>query len=357
VKTAAWIASVLIVLVGVAHASAHIIPHPLQLERLNRRIAGQVLDFTRNHGHDRRIWSEALKEKREMYVYLPPKYDPNKRYPIIFWLHGFTQDEHAFIDEVVEPLDHAVACGKLPPVIVAAPDGSLSGRPSRTFLSPGSFFVNSKAGNFEDYLMKDVWNFMMEHFLIRPEREAHMMAGVSMGGGAAYHAAIKYRDRVGIVAAFMPPLNTRWVDCNGRYLAKFDPDCWGWRTDVSRGREVVGRFYGIVTIRLKRVFDPLYDRSDPNVIQQISEENPIEMLVRYDVKPGELEMCVAYGSKDQFNIGAQVESFLYVAKERGLDVQVCHDPNGKHDFPTALRMFPCVLKWLAPRLEPYAPTE
>ena len=75
------------------------------------------------------------------------------------------------------------------------------------------------------------------------------------------------------------------------------------------------------------------------------------------MKPGELEMCVAYGGKDQFNIDAQVESFLYVARERGLDVDVCHDPKGKHDFPTAERLFPCVLKWLAPRLEPYAPAD
>ena len=34
---------------------------------------------------------------------------------------------------------------------------------------------------------------------------------------------------------------------------------------------------------------------------------------------------------------------------------MAYDPNGKHDFPTADRLFPCVLKWLAPRLEPYAP--
>ena len=56
------------------------------------------------------------------------------------------------------------------------------------------------------------------------------------------------------------------MDCNGHYLAAFDPDCWGWRTDFSRGREVVGRFYGVFTIRLKRIFDPLYDRGDPNAV-------------------------------------------------------------------------------------------
>jgi S-formylglutathione hydrolase FrmB len=355
VKTATWTIAALILLAGVTPAPAHWHKRPLELNRVNRRLAGQVLDFTNNHGRDHRIWSEALQEKRDLYVYLPPHYDPNLHYPVVFWLHGFAQDEHSFIESVVQPLDEAMVTGVIPPMIVAAPDGSLRGRAGRTFLSPGSFFINSKAGDFEDYLMHDVWDFVFGHFPIRPEREAHVMAGASMGGGAAYHTAFKYRDRVGMAIGFMPPLNTRWEDCHGRYLANFDPECWGWRTDFSRGREPVGRFYGIITIRLKRVFDPLYDRSDPRSVEQISEENPVEMLTRFDIKPGDLEMCVAYGGKDQFNLDAQAESFLYVAKERGLCVHVCYDPNGKHDLATAQQMFPCVLKWAGPRLWPYAP--
>jgi S-formylglutathione hydrolase FrmB len=355
VKTAGWLAPVLALLAGVAPAAANFIPHPFELGRLNRRLSGQVIDYTRHHGSNRRIWSEALHEGRDLYVYLPPHFDPHKRYPLIFWLHGFAQDEHSFLEYVVEPLDRAMASGQLAPAVVAAPDGSLAGRSGITFLSAGSFFVNSKAGNYEDFLMTDVWNFMHEHYPIRPEREAHVMAGVSMGGGAAVHAALKHRDRVGVAVAFHPPLNTRWIDCHGRYMGRFDPDCWDFRTDFSRGHEAVGRFYGVVKIPLKLIFDPLYDRSDPKSVLQISEANPAEMLDRLDVKPGEVELCVAYGGKDQFNLAAQVESFLYFAKERGLCVQVCYDPNGKHDFPTAERLFPCVLKWLAPRLEPYAP--
>jgi S-formylglutathione hydrolase FrmB len=356
VKTAGWIAPVLTLLVGLAPAAANQhLPRPFELERLNRRLSGQVIDHTRHHGHDRRIWSEALGEKREMYVYLPPHFDPQKRYPLIIWLHGFAQDEHSFIEYVVGPLDEAMASGQLPPAIVAAPDGSLSGRAGFTFLSAGSFFVNSKAGRFEDYLMVDVWNFLHKHYPIRPEREAHVVAGVSMGGGAAFHTALKYRDRIGVVVGFLPPLNTRWVDCHGRYRSHFDPDCWGWRTDFGRGCEVVGRFYGVVTIRLKRLFNPLYGRGDPDAVAKISEDNPIEMLTRLDVQPGELEMCVAYGAKDQFNLAAQVESFLFVARQRGLCVHVCYDPEGKHDFATTRRLFPCVQQWLAARLEPFAP--
>ena len=53
--------------------------------------------------------------------------------------------------------------------------------------------------------------------------------------------------------------------------------------------------------------------------------------------------------------GGQAESFLYAAWQRGLCVRVCYDPEGKHDYATTKRLFPCVQQWLAPRLEPFAP--
>src|SRR5436305_1252541 len=82
-------------------------------------------------GADRRIWSEALGEGRDLYVYLPPGFDPRQCYPVVFWLHGIGQDEQSFLtDGVAEIFDRAIACGQLPPVIVVAPDGSRLGRPS-----------------------------------------------------------------------------------------------------------------------------------------------------------------------------------------------------------------------------------
>jgi S-formylglutathione hydrolase FrmB len=322
------------------------------LERVNRNLAGHVVDYTHNHGADRRIWSAALQHWRDLYVYLPPGYDPHQRYPLIIWLHGFAQDEKSFLRYVVQPLDQAMACGKLPPAIVAAPDGSLEGH--LCFMSAGSFFLNSKAGAYADFLMHDVWDFLMQNYPIRPEREAHVLAGVSMGGGAAYNLAIKYRDRIKVVVGIFPPVNIRWVDCHGRYMRPFDPACWGWRTDFSGKLEVVGRFYGVVVIRLKSVVRPLYDIG-PQTAAEISLDNPIEMLDRLDLREGELCMYVAYGGRDQFNIGAQVESFLYRAKQRGLTVAVDYDPNGKHDFATAAKMIPGILDWLAPLLAPYSP--
>jgi len=352
VRTTGWGALLCLLLAPLA-ARAHPLRTRHDLDRLNRRLHGRVVDYTRNHGADRRLWSPALGQKRDLYVYLPPGFDPRRQYPIVLFLHGYAQDESIFLNAVVKPLDRAIAEGRVPPAIIAAPDGSLSGL--NCVLSAGSFFLNSKAGNFEDYLVGDVWNFLVSHYPIRPEPEAHVLFGVSMGGGAAFNLAIKRPEQFRVAVGIFPPLNLRWEDCHGRYMADFDPACWGWRTDFSRPHSVVGRFYGVITIRLGQVIGPLYGRRNPDAARLLSAENPIEMLELYDVRPGQLEMYVAYAGRDQFNIDAQVESFLHVAKQRGLEVGVGHEPAGHHDRPTALKLLPGVLDWLAPRLAPYSP--
>ena len=52
---------------------------------------------------------------------------------------------------------------------------------------------------------------------------------------------------------------------------------------------------------------------------------------------------------------AQVESFLYHAHERGLHVTVDYWPRGHHDTATVLGMLPNALDWIGPKLAPYAP--
>jgi pimeloyl-ACP methyl ester carboxylesterase len=327
--------------------------HRHDLDRVNRRLGGQVIDYTRNHGADRRIWSPALQQPRDLYVYVPPGFDPCRRYPLMLWLHGFSGDELSFLLDVVEPLDRAIASGQLPPLIIAAPDGSLIGRAG--LFTSGSFFLNTRAGAFEDFVMTDVWDFVHGHYPIRPEPEAHVLAGASMGGGGAYNLAIKHRDRVKVVVGIFPPLNTRWMSCRGRYMANFDPCCWGWREDFRWGHEVVGRFYCVFTIRLKQVTNAIYDRRSPETLEEVSRENPVEMIDRLGLRPGELALYVGYGGRDQFNLDAQIESFLFVAKQHGLPITVGYEPNGRHDAATALKLLPGIVEWLRPLLEPYSP--
>jgi S-formylglutathione hydrolase FrmB len=341
--SAAWIVAFFMDVVGVGQAPSCLLgPH--QLDRVNHRLHGQLLDFTHNHGHDNRLWYPSLHQKRDLYVYLPPGFDPHKHYPLVIFLHGAGQDEQFFLQALVERYDHAITVGKLPPVIIAAPDGSSTGRPS--VRSPATFWTNSRAGNFEDYVMCDMWNFMMENFPIRPEREAHALVGASMGGSAAFALAIKHRDRVKVAIGFHALLNLRYVDCHGHYRTQFRPECWGFREEFH-GHEALGR-RRFITLRFGQLFRPLFG-DGPEAIENMSHINPIELMEQCNLQPGELDLFVAYGGKDEFNVPAQVESFLYRARERGIEVGIAYDPHGRHDRATSLRLMPLVQPWAAAR--------
>lgn len=321
-----------------------------EIEQLNRKLAGRVLDFTSNHGTDDRFYSPALGQKQALYVYLPPGYDGTTRFPVMLWLHGAGQDEKHFLT-LAPHFDAAVRSGALPPLVIVAPDGSLRTRPS--LLRSGSFYLNSKAGNYEDYIIRDLWPWVLATFAVRPEREAHVIAGASMGGGAAFNLAFKHKELFKNVAGILPPLDLRWMDCRGNYFGDYRPDCVGQR-DRFPPLKVVARFYGVLVVRQRRLIGPVAGRG-LTAVRFIARENPIEMLDPYRVAPGEFDFFVGYGTKDEFNVDAGVEHFLDAAAARGLSPEVFRLDGGHHTTRDGVKMFPAFNRWLHPRLAPYAP--
>ena len=216
------VAALSAVLIATSGATAH---YPKgELERVNADMKGCLLDFTHNHRADHRLYSPALEDKRDVYVYLPPGYDGIKCYPVVIWLHGFAQDEKYFLRMAPE-FDRAIVGGKVPPAIVVCPDGMTNNKPGLN--SKASWFINSRLGRYEDFIVCDLWNFLNANFRLRPEREAHVLAGVSMGGFSAVNLAIKHSDQFQVVAGIMPLLDLRYADCHGDHFAPFDPDCQG----------------------------------------------------------------------------------------------------------------------------------
>jgi poly(3-hydroxybutyrate) depolymerase len=316
--------------------------HPILV---NLHLAGRIVDYTANHGHDRRIWSRSLHQKRDLYVYLPPGYDSNEAYPVMIFLHGFAVDERIFL-KIVRTIDDAIVNCKCPPMIVAAPDGSLDGHGCCE--QPGSFWINSNAGYYEDFVLQDVWDHLCHNYSIRPDRESHILAGISMGGFGAFNLGIRHRDAFGIVAGIFPPLNLRWQDSHGNPRAKFDPRCWSWRTSFDEPREVIARF-GLATVRLGDLIGPVFGEGDA-ATAEIIQNNPIELVDRTRLRNGELQMFIGYAGADEFNVDAQVESFLYLCKHRGIGVCVAYDPRGHHNSATAAEFAPAFFEFLSQRL-------
>jgi S-formylglutathione hydrolase FrmB len=323
-----------------------------QIEYLNAQMRGTLLDYTHNHDRDRRLWSTALNQKRDAYVYLPPGYDGITAFPCMIWMHGFGQDEKTFLD-FIPTLDRGIASGQFPPIVIIAPDGSIKGRPS--VFNNGSFYMNSKAGNFADYIINDIWPFLQCNFRIRPEREAHVLAGGSMGGYGAFALSFAHRETFGTIAGILPALDIRYADCNDRYFSPYDPNCVMERDHLRRQR-IIGKFYGgLILVRERRLTDALLGRRPPDGLQSLSTYNPVEMLESRQIQPGEFNMFIGYAGRDEFNLNAQTDHFLDVARKRGLEVTTIFIPDGKHTSDTGKQVIPAFAKWLCVKLAPYSP--
>lgn len=330
-----------------AHAG---IGERIEFRAVNFLLHGKLLDYTDKHGSDRRIWSEALGAKRNVYVYLPPGFDRTQRYPVIFLLHGFAQDESALF-YILPKLDREIESGRFPATILVAPDGNI---PSDKWIKRGSFYVNSNAGRYEDYLLQDVQGFAEQNFPLHPDRKARAMVGVSMGGGASFDIAIRHKEQFGVALGIFPPLNFRYLDCHENYRGKYDPNCFMLRTRADSDEVIASYLGGLLKIRMGVLATPLFGKGE-DVIEGLSRYNPYENLDRYDIRPGEIAMFVGYGGRDQYNIDSQIKSFLDKASERGLRVTTSYLPFGQHDRLTARRVLPEALQWLAVQLRPYGP--
>jgi pimeloyl-ACP methyl ester carboxylesterase len=193
--------------------------------------------------------------------------------------------------------------------------------------------------------MGDVWGFLHRNYSIDERREAVALMGVSMGGSAAMTLGIKHRDRLGTVISIMPLLNLRHVDETGKYKVPFRPENHGLRVK-PRLHESLGR-RKLFTLRFSELFVPIFGRGD-QAVAGMSKINPLEVMIREDLQPGELNIFVGYGAYDEFNVAAQAESFIYHAQQRGIEVTAVRDPRGRHDQSSGLRLFPSAINWASP---------
>lgn len=146
--------------------------------------------------------STATNSIRKAKVILPAGYSTEKKYPVLYLLHGiFGNETTLFGDGVQNVIGNAIASGDSEEMIVVLPNACANETGSGTDFSLEHYaaydnFIN----DFEDCLMP----YINEHYSTATGRENTAISGFSMGGRVTLHIGFTLQDKVRYIGAFNP---------------------------------------------------------------------------------------------------------------------------------------------------------
>ncbi len=160
-----------------------------------------------------KVKSTILGKEVSYCVYLPAGYDAtNRRYPVLYLLHGYTDNETGWVQFGEAPYiaDKAIAAGEATPMIIIMPDAGVS------------WYINSYDGKvkYEDFFVKELIPHVDATYRSRPTKEFRAVAGLSMGGHGSFLMATRHPD---LFVACAPLSGAFWTE---ESVTKTPDDVW-----------------------------------------------------------------------------------------------------------------------------------
>jgi pimeloyl-ACP methyl ester carboxylesterase len=142
----------------------------------------------------------GIGKTRKFQVYLPDGYaGSSKRYPVLYFLHSFFEDENTFFNHQrgKKLFDQAITSGAIADVIVVTVD----------FSTPlgGSLFTNSPVtGNWHSFMLEELVPHIDRSYRTLSTRKSRGIFGHFIGGNGAIRFASRHPDVFGSVYALHP---------------------------------------------------------------------------------------------------------------------------------------------------------
>ena len=152
--------------------------------------------------------SKSVGTTRKMNVYTPPGYSKDKKYPVLYLLHGIGGDETEWRRFATPDalFDNLIADGKAVPMIVVMPNG----RAQKNDRAEGNVMASAPAfAAFEKDLLEDVIPTIESRYSVQADREHRALAGLSMGGGQSLNFGLSHLDQFAWVGGFSSAPNTK----------------------------------------------------------------------------------------------------------------------------------------------------
>ncbi len=192
--------------------------------------------------------SKTLGTRRRIRVYTPPGYSANRKYPVLFLLHGMGWNdlEWTEIRQAHVVIDNLLAEGKIEPMIMVFPNGDSSmtvaqieaagggpwmgwdgrggpnpeatgaagrgpapGGSARAGAGRGPGGFESWLTPFENDLLKDIIPLVESKYSVYTDRDHRALAGLSMGGGQALNIGLAHPEAFAYVGGFSSAPDTK----------------------------------------------------------------------------------------------------------------------------------------------------
>lgn len=150
--------------------------------------------------------SETCGRERPVNIVLPANYDKNKKYPVLYVLHGIFGDENSMLGDgnsgVRVIVGNLVSEGKAKEMIIVFPHMYASTDPDQQ----PSFDPESVKpyDNFVNDLVDDLMPFIQKNYSVKTGKKNTAIIGFSMGGREALAIGLQHPEMFGYVGAIAP---------------------------------------------------------------------------------------------------------------------------------------------------------
>lgn len=155
------------------------------------------------------VKSEVLGEWVKYNVYVPNGFDknPNRHYPVVYLLHGFTDDYTAWRDkgQMQVVADELIESGEAVPMVVIMPN---AGGP-KTYETWNGYF-NMPGWRYEDFFFQELMPQAEQKYHAGGAKGQRAVMGLSMGGGGSTVYGQRHSDLFSSVYAM-----SAWLDSDG----------------------------------------------------------------------------------------------------------------------------------------------
>ncbi|MBP3711781.1 MAG: esterase family protein [Bacteroidaceae bacterium] len=183
-------------------------------------LAGRIVTDT--------VKSQILSADVPLNVYLPDGYDiASQRFPIIYLLHGLSDDFRAWRDkgQMQSVVDELIGTGECVPVVIVMPN---AGGPDTHNTWNGYF--NMPGWSYEDFFFQEFLPKVEEKYHAVGDKEHRAVMGLSMGGGGSTVYCQRHPELFSSCYAMSP-----WLDHGSN--------------DVGAGQEKDKRYYVCEAVR------------------------------------------------------------------------------------------------------------